>query len=416
VASDSIRIRLHLRAITAIGVVVDSLRELVVEVETDGSWSRCPACGFKCRRVHDRRIRKIGDLSVSGRKVTLMWQRRRFACGNCDERHVETHPEFEGNLTRRLARQVVADAKVMSIRAVAKRHGVSWWLVMNLVSDWADTVAAHRRKARCRVLLVDETSIRKRHRYVTVLMNGETGEVLAMVPHRNAAALTGFLAEQGHRWCRNVEIVVTDGSKSYKTAIDSHLGHATHILDRFHVVRWFSQGLTLVRREVQRRQPVGEAKPAFEPDVLRARFALLRRGDTLDETARERLNKLFAGHPRLGSAWAALQELYGLYQAENLAEAEAALGRFADLYATGELPEFHAVVNTIIAWGPEILAYHQPGAHRISNGRLEGTNNKLQVLRRVAYGFTNTTNFASRGILACGPIRSPQPKPATPTP
>jgi len=61
VASDSIRIRLHLRAITAIGVVVDSLRDLVVEVETARSWSRCPACGFKCRRVHDRRIRKIGD-------------------------------------------------------------------------------------------------------------------------------------------------------------------------------------------------------------------------------------------------------------------------------------------------------------------------------------------------------------------
>ena len=415
-ASDSIRIRLHLRAITAIGVVVDSLRELVVDVETDGSWSRCPACGFKCRRVHDRRIKRIRDLSVSGRKVTLVWRRRRFVCGNCDERHVETHSEFEGKVTRRMARQLVADAKVMSVRAVAKRHGVSWWLVMGLVTDWADIVAAHRRKARCRVLLVDETSIRKRHRYVTVLMNGETGEVLAMVPHRNAAALTGFLVEQGHRWCRNVEIVVTDGSKSYKTAIDSHLGHATHILDRFHVVRWFASGLTLVRREVQRRQPVGEAKPAFEPDVFRARFALLRRGDTLDDKTRQRLQDLFAAHPRLGSAWAGLQELYGLYLAEDLAGAEAALDRFADLYISGEIPEFHAVVNTIIAWGPEILAYHQPGAHRISNGRLEGTNNKLQVLRRVAYGFTNTTNFAARGILACGPIRSPIPKPAALTP
>jgi len=414
VASDSIRIRLHVRAIAAIGVLVDSLRDLVVEVETSGSWFRCPACGFKCRRVHDRRAKRIGDQSVSGRAVMLVWRRRRFVCGNCDVGHVETHSEFEGKVTRRMARQLVADARVMSIRAVAKRHQVSWWLVMNLVSDWADIVAAHRRKARCRVLLVDETSIRKRHRYVTVVMNGETGEVLAMVPHRNAAALTGFLVEQGHRWCRHVEIVVSDGSKSYKTAIDSHLGHATHILDRFHVVRWFSQGLTLVRREVQRRQPVGEAKPAFDPKVFRARFTLLRRSDTLDDAARQRLNDLFSTHPQLGSAWAALQELYDLYQAEDLAEAEAALDRFADLYISGEIPEFHAVVNTIIAWGPEILAYHQPGAHRISNGRLEATNNKLQVLGRVAYGFTNTTNFASRAILTCGTIRPPQP--ATPTP
>lgn len=129
-------------------------------------------------------------------------------------------------------------------------------------------------------------------------------------------------------------------------------------------------------------------------------------GDTLDPATRQRLDKLFAGHPRLGSAWIALQQLHRIYTAKDLADAEAALDRFTDLCATGELPEFHSLVNTIIAWGPEILAHHQPRAPRISDGRLEGTNNKLQVLQRVAYGFTNTTNFAGRGILACGPIRN----------
>jgi len=84
----------------------------------------------------------------------------------------------------------------------------------------------------------------------------------------------------------------------------------------------------------------------------------------------------------------------------------AALDRFTDLYATSELPEFHAIVDTIIAWGDQILAWHDTGEP--SNGRIEGTNNLLQVLRRVAHGFTNPDNFAARGLLLRSSTRQNQ--------
>jgi transposase len=395
-APDSMRVRLRLRLIRVLTVLVDTTGRLEVEVASTRSWSRCPFCGFKIRTVHDRRRRKIRDLPVSGRRTTLVWIRRRFVCGNCDERHLEIHPEFEGGLTRRLARGLVADAKVMSIRAVVRRHGLDWHLIQALVTSWSATVAEHRRSRRCRVLLVDETSMRKRHRYVTVLQDGDTGQILAMVEHRNAEALKGFFVEQGPRWCRGVKVVVSDGSKSYKAAIDAHVGHAKHVLDRFHVVRWFAEGLTLVRRDLQRREPAG-VKPAFDPELFRARFLLLKRGDTLNNTEQARLDRLFDAHPRLQAGWDALQELHGLYLADDRAGALEALDRFTDLYATGELGEFHSIVDTIIAWSDEILAWHDTG--RPSNGRIEGTNNLLQVLRRVAHGFTNPDNFAARGLL-----------------
>ena len=395
-APDTMRVRLHLRLIRVLAVLVDSVDRLEIEVASTRSWSRCPHCGFKTRTVHDSRRRKIRDLPVSGRRMTLVWIRRRFECGNCDGRHLETHLEFEGGLTRRLARGLVADAKVMSIRAVVRRHGLHWHLIQDLVDVWSALVAEHRRSQRCRVLLVDETSMRKRHRYVTVILNGDTGQILAMVKHRNAQALKGFFIEEGPKWCRGVRVVVSDGSKSYKTAIDAHLGGARHVLDRFHVVRWFAEGLTLVRRDLQRREPAG-VKPAFDPDVFRARFLLLRRGDTLSDDDQARLNQLFTKHPRLDLAWRALQELHGLYLADDRAGALDALDRFTDLYATGQLVEFHDVVNTVLAWGDEILAWHDTG--RPSNGRIEGTNNLLQVLRRVAHGFTNVDNFAARGLL-----------------
>ena len=74
-----------------------------------------------------------------------------------------------------------------------------------------------------------------------------------------------------------------------------------------------------------------------------------------------------------------------------------ALGRFSDLYETGEPPEFHDIVDTFIAWSDEIPARHHSG--RPSNGRIEGTDNPLQALRRTAHGFTNTANLETLGLL-----------------
>ena len=394
-ASDVMSVRLWLPRIRVLEVVVDAPEQLVVRVVSTVSLPRCPDCGTPSGRCHDRRDREIRDLEVSGRPVTLVWKRRRMVCDVCDRRFVEAHRAFEGSVTARLARRMVADARAMPVSTVARRHGVSWGLVNALVVAWAGLVADHRRRRRCRVLLVDETSIRKRHRYVTVLVNGDTGEVLAMVPHRSQAALSAFLAAQGHRWCKGVKVVVSDGSKAYKAAIDARLGHARHVLDRFHVIRWFQAGLVAVRRDVQRRPE--DSVPAFDRDVFRSRFLLMRRPDKLSEAEQARLGELFAAHPRLKTAWDALAELHGLYLADDHKGALEALDRFADIYSTGLIPEFSDTVDTFLAWHEQILGWHRAG--RPSNGRIEGTNNLLQVLRRTAHGFTNYANFEARGIL-----------------
>ena len=108
---------------------------------------------------------------------------------------------------------------------------------------------------------------------------------------------------------------------------------------RFHVVRWFTAGLTAQPRDIQRRED--GTQPAFDPDVFRARFALLRRGDQLSDAQAAHIDKLLADHPRLRTAWNALQELYGLYLAEDYDGALAALRRFADLYTDNSTPESH---------------------------------------------------------------------------
>ncbi|WP_428122126.1 ISL3 family transposase [Candidatus Poriferisodalis sp.] len=192
---------------------------------------------------------------------------------------------------------------------------------------------------------------------MTVIVNGDTGEVLAMVSHRDAQALSGFLAAQGPRWCKAVKVVVSDGSKAYKAAIDKRLGRARHVLDRFHVIRWFAAGLTAVRRDVQRR-PEGSV-PAFDRDVFRPGFLLMRRPDKLAAAEQARLDALFAAHPRLKAAREALGELHSLYLATDRKGALEALDRFADIYGTGDIPEFSSIVDTFLAWHEQTLDRHR---------------------------------------------------------
>ena len=389
-ASDVMAVRLHLPQIRVLAVVVNTPGALVVEVESTLLRLRCAQCGFKCHRVHDGRSKKVRDLEVAGRRMTLVWQQCRMVCGNCASRFLEEHPAFEGALTARLSRRVVADAKVMTFSGSARRHGVHWHAVRAVVDTWSALVAERRRSRLCAVLLVDETSMRKRHRYVSVIVNGDTGRTLAMGQHRSSAALSMFLMQQGHRWCKYLKVVVSDGSKAYKVAIDAHLGHARHVLDRFHVIRWFAVGLTQARSDVQRR-PEG-SKPAFEPEVFRARFALLRRGDTLTDADRAHLD----AHPRLRAGRQALQELHGLYLADDYDGALKSLGRFCDPYETGELPEYHDT--------------HTGGALSVGLGLTLSTTGPsgafTMICRpgpaggaRTAHGFTNPRNFEARGIL-----------------
>jgi predicted RNA-binding Zn-ribbon protein involved in translation (DUF1610 family) len=124
VAQDGMTIRLHLKGMKVLRVVEDEIDKLVIEVADTRTVVRCPACGHRTTRVHETRRVVVSDLPL-GRPTTLIWLQRRFECPDCGERHTEDHPEIEGKVTRRLARQLVGDAKYLTIRELSRRHRVA---------------------------------------------------------------------------------------------------------------------------------------------------------------------------------------------------------------------------------------------------------------------------------------------------
>ena len=275
---------------------------------------------------------------------------------------------FRGKFTLEYAGELARASARLSIAAVSDAADVGWGTIQRLVTTQGEGEARRRRALPCRVLLVDETSIGRGHKYMTVLYDGEKGHALGMLPGRSKATLTRFFRDQGPAWRRGVGVVVTDGSTPYKAAIEQYLPKAQHVLDRFHVIRWFGQSLVQLRRDLQRR-PHQDRPPAWEQSLHRSRCLLLKRGDRLSEAEQERLRSLFDRYPALETGWQALQELHQVYQASNLEEAYQALDRFTALYQTGEIPQYRKTVKTILRWSDQILNYHTTGQSRQRQNR-----------------------------------------------
>jgi hypothetical protein len=139
----------------------------------------------------------------------------------------------------------------------------------------------------------------------------------------------------------------------------------------------------------------GRLAPRVSTRRLQVRYLQLTRFDHLsfDQLARP---EVLGQDPDLYHAWKLLQTLYDVYEAEDEEGARERIEAFVHRRARYPVPESKTVLKVRAQWSPETLAFHR--CERITNGRLEGQNNKLGVLKRIAYGFVNADNFAALGM------------------
>ena len=268
---------------------------------------------------------------------------------------------------------------------------------MRLVRVHSERVAKRRRARPTRVLLVDETSIRRRHRYVTVVACGDSGKVLAMIPGRTKGSLARFFRDQGAWWCEQVEIVVSDGSRSYKAAIAQYLPDALHVLDRFHVARWFTEELTLVQRELQRRPPPNcipqpMSRTCSEPASLSYAARIISQTPT-KHTSTGCSTLIHVSEPpgtRFKSSTSCTKPTTSIRPTRRW-----------DGSLTSMPPDRSP--NTATSWTRssrgERRSWPTTAADEHPTGPSRGSTTSSRSYAGVAHGFTNYDNYAARGVL-----------------
>ena len=372
--------------VTVVGAVEDDAG-LRVMIETRSTRPSCPQCATAAVG-HGRREVVLVDLPCFGRSSRLLWRKHRWRCPNeiCpvktwtgqDLRLASPRLAMTDRAGRWVTVQVGRHGR--SVNEVAVDLGCDWHTVMDAVAAYGQALIDDPdRFADVEAIGLDETLMFRlgpwrRQQWSTQIVDVGRGQLLDVVPDRNATAPTAWLATQPQAWRDRIRWATLDLSGPYRKVFDTILPEAVQVADPFHLVKLANQRLDEVRRRVQNEE-LGHRGRKDDP-LYRARRLLTRADERLDTNGRSKLLGLLeAGDPRseVRTAWHAKETVRQLYAHTDPALAVEFVERLGrDLQDADCPPEINQLGRTLLRWKHQIAAWH---ASHVSNGPTEAVNN-----------------------------------------
>jgi transposase len=380
------------------GLFGEPSRRITVELRPiSGVPKRCSGCGAVVTEVHDVSMRRVRDLPFWEWDTWLEFPRARVACSRCGPT-VEEVPWLDRyqRMTKRLAEKIARLAKVLPIKHVAELCGVSWDTVKEI-----DRRALERELGPLsaaldgvRVLAIDEFAIQRGHRYATVVIDPTRKRVLWVCRGRDRGALAGFFAALGPERCAAIEAVAVDMWRPYREEVRAHCPRAKLVYDLFHVVAKFGhEVIDRVRVDETNRlaRAAGAGPIRDQRRVIKGtRWLLLRNRENLRGAERVRLRELLSVNRRLFTVYVLKDDLKQLWRFRAPHAALRFWREWRRRALASRIPALRAFTK--------LLERHLDGifnhcTYPLNTGMLEGINNKIKVLKRMAYGFRDDHYF-----------------------
>jgi transposase len=295
--------------------------------------------------------------------------------------------------------------------AVQALMRVAWRTVGAIVARVAaDAQARVDRWADLHRIGIDEISYKKGHKYLTVVVDHDSGYLIWAAPGRDKKTLRGFFDALGAERCQRITHVSADGAGWIATVVAERCPNAVRGADPFHVVQWATEALDQVRRDAWNAARGGKGQSTQESKALKkARWALWRNPPDLTEAQQAKLNWIAKTHPRVHRAWAlkeGLRMVFTLARQGFKQAAKHALDRWVRWARRCRIPAFVDLQRRIVAHRPAI---HVSIDHDLSNGLVESVNTKLRLLTRIAFGYADPYALTGLGLLALGGLCPPLP-------
>lgn len=363
--------------------------KIVLEVESKRP-PRCSACGGANVVRRGRCPRDFQAPPIGHKKVVIRWAVPRVECRDCGVvRRVKVpFARLHKRYTKRLEKYVLSLLRAATIKDVAAIVGLSWDVVKDIQKCSLLKRFRLPRLRGVRRIAIDEISIGKGHRYLSVVLDLDSGKVLFVGEGKGAEALKPFWKRV--KRCKKCKIacVAIDMSPAYISAVGGNLPDARLVFDRFHLVKLCNEMLTKLRRAL-----FSEATQLMHKNVLKGtRWLLLKNPDNLDLSRNEaqRLKEALELNKPLATAYYMKEELRRFWEQEDKAAAAEILNDWVRRAETSGIRLLKAFAKTVAAHRHGILAWYD---NRISTGPLEGTNNKIKTMKRQAYGYRDTEFF-----------------------
>jgi transposase len=397
-----IRKQLRLKAHT-VTKVEETDAGLLVDIDRLGQrLLRCGVCRQRCRAVHSvRPAREWRDLSMRKMALTLRYRPRRVDCPRCGVR-VEVVPWAEpwARVTTALANAVSVLARELSWRGTARQYGLNWKSVATIVQRAVQYGRRHRKRPPVHTIGIDEVSRRKGQVYLTVVYDLERRVLLWVGEDRTEDAVRKFFTEElGPRRCATLQVVCMDMWAAYATLVRTHASKAQILFDRFHIVKHLNEAVEDVRRSEMRRLSAN-AKGPFK----RSRWLLLKNPWNLTSDQRERLSTLVRWNVPIVRAYYLKESFQLFWDYRQPARAEAHLQKWMHAAMRSRLEPFKRFVRMLRSHLDGILPWTRL---RLSNGAVEGMNNKIKSISHRSFGFRSAKHFIAAIYHCCARLPLP---------
>ncbi|MGH3061893.1 MAG: ISL3 family transposase [Gaiellaceae bacterium] len=367
----------------------------------------CGRCGCLGRGGYDRRRRRWRHLDLAGRRCWLECELRRFACPGCRRIVSEAVPWARAGArhTRAFDQLVACLARQMAKTPLAELLRVSWTTVGRIIERTLEDTMSEQRLEGLRRIGIDEVSFRRGHRYLTLVVDHDSGHIVwASEGARAKESLDSFLDALGPERASRIEAVSIDMAPGYYQALRERLPAAALCIDPFHVVRLANHALNLVRRGEWNRQ--GRSKTGAGRWLMGTRWALVTAPERHSERQRSLLAELEQTNRSLYSAYLLKEQLRGLYRLPDPEQAPPLFDLWLHAARTSGLASFQRLAGSLSRFRDSILAAIKLG---LSNGRLEGLNAKVRLLTHRSFGFHSAKPLIALVYLCCGGIQTPLP-------
>ena len=349
---------------------------------------RCSGCNQRTLLIHDQSVRRVRERDLFNYRVWLDVPVRRVRCAHCGPRR-ERIDWLAGRmpLTRTMMAWVEHLVRLMPIKHVAELLGLHWHTVKNIDHHRLEREVKVPDLSQLRFLLMDEFALFKGHRYATVVMDAERKQVLWVGEGRSRTAIRPFFEWLGQH-CQHIEAVAMDMNTAMDLEVQAHCPHARIIYDLFHVVAKFGREV-IDRVRVQQANQLRQ-QPHQRQIIKRSRWLLLRNRDNLQEEQQVRLQELLEANQSLLLVYLMKEQLKALWYAPSERAAKRRWGQwFRQAMESGVEPlmtfarRLKSYVHGIVA----SATYH------LNTSLLEGVNNRIKVIKRMAYGYRDNSYF-----------------------
>ena len=377
-----------------------------IEIQLDrrgGHRLPCSRCGKPCR-VRDRLQRRSWrHVPLWGIPTRLVYRPARVECKSCRAIVVESIPWSTGKcgLTSGLAHLLSSLARLLAWDVVARLFRVHWNTVQSAVRQAVTYGLRHRQMGSVLYIGIDEISRRRGHVYVTNVYDLSERRLLWSGEGRDKQTLERFFQEYGQALRGRVKGVCCDMWQPYMDVLEQQLPEVTLVFDKFHLIRHLNQAVDEIRR-----QEAATLK-ADNPELLkRSRYLWLKNPENLTDKQRARLGYLERLNLRSGRAYLLKESFRELWTYARKGWAKRFLAKWF-WWAT------HSRLTPMrdFAW---LLRNHEEGVLNyfdmpITNGIVEGLNNKAKVISHRCYGFRTAKNYILALYHCLGKLPEPEP-------